>query len=265
MNARDLAPEPSLMQVYPTGAGNELLRRMAGCLAHHVNNALTGVIGYLELSLRDLAPCGPVSEHLQASLDCACQASAAVKRIVTFASRPQAVQTGQILTLTSIVEQIVRRVAAQERSDLTIRPQIKTPGLVWANETVLLAALEPVLNNALEAMSGGGTLVLRVGQLNGWCQISIGDTGGGIPEDVVPNLFQPFRTSKRSGHLGLGLFHCRELIQMLGGRLEVASLAGQGTTVTILLPSLDARCNRLGDISRDTEDTESETTDYLVW
>jgi two-component system sporulation sensor kinase A len=251
MNSLEPAQHPAVPAEPPTDVAGEVLRRLAGCLAHHVNNALTGVIGYLELSLRGLSARSPVTEHLQASLDCAYQAASAVKRIVVFANRPEAPRAQQPLSLSILAEQVIERVRAQKWPGLAISAFLEAPGLVLVNETVLQAALDHVLSNALEAMPGGGTLLLRVGQSVGCCQLVIGDTGGGIPKEILPYLFQPFHTSKTSGHLGLGLVQCRDLIQLLGGRLDIASIAGVGTTVTITLPSLDACPAHLGEIEAD--------------
>jgi signal transduction histidine kinase len=245
MNAIDLAPGPNVpakvvaqvaLGSQPEGE-REMLRRLASCLAHHVNNSLTGVIGYLELGLRGLSPRSAAADHLQASLDCAYQAASAVKRIVSFAARPETVQTDQLLALAGVTEQVIERLRAQKRPDLMAHSQVEAPGLVVTDETVLLAALDNIINNALEAMPTGGTLVLHVGECDGWCQLSVSDTGCGIPDEMLPHLFKPFHTSKTSGHLGLGLVQSRDLVHLLGGRLEVASVPGQGATVTMTLPS----------------------------
>ena len=239
MNAIDLGPSPVVHPEAPE-ADSELLRRLAGCLAHHVNNSLTGVIGYLELGLRGLSPRSAVGEHLQASLDCAYQAADAVKRIVAFAARPETPLADQTVALAHVTEQVVERLRAQKRPGLTIQAHVNAQGLVLASESVLLAALDHVISNALESMPDGGTLILRVTEADGWCQLSVNDTGGGIPDDMLPFLFKPFHTSKTSGHLGLGLVQCRDLVQLLGGRLEVGSVAGQGATVMLALPCHDA-------------------------
>jgi len=230
----------------PAEADGELLRQLAGCLAHNVNNALTGVIGYLELGLRSLSARVPAVDHLQASLDCAFQAAGAVKRIVTFACRPEILPPRQLLSLAALVEQVDERLRGRLRPPLTLQTVCSSPGWVLASESALQTALQQVIDNALEAMPCGGTLQLRVEQCDEWCRLIVADTGAGIAAEILPHLFEPFHTTKTSGHLGLGLVQCRDLMWLLGGRVEVASVAGQGTTVTLLLPA-EAPAERLPD------------------
>lgn len=222
----------------PAEVDSELLRRLAGCLAHHVNNALTGVIGNLELSMRALSPSGPVSDHLQTSLNCAMQAAAAVKRIVTFVTYPEAIPARQPLSLAILVDQVVERLRVQMRSNLTIETSCSSAGWVLASETALLSALQQVIDNAVEAMPAGGTLRFQVEERHGWCQLIVTDTGGGLPAEILPHMFEPFHTTKALAHMGLGLVQCRDLMRLLGGRVEVASAAGKGTTVWLALPAL---------------------------
>jgi signal transduction histidine kinase len=207
-------------------------------MAHHVNNALTGVIGHLELARRSASPRGPVADHLQASLACAFQAADAVKRIVAFACRPPAPQAvAQSLAL--VADQLAGNVRSLGRPGLTVMVTRESPGWVLAAETVLQSALEQVVANALEAMPSGGTLRLHVHERDRHSCLSITDNGGGIPPEILARLFEPFRTTKASGHLGLGLVLCRDMMLLLGGRLDVVSKAGQGTTITLALPRLE--------------------------
>src|SRR5229473_2447102 len=86
---------PTLEQVPPASAeaaadgGHDLLlRQLAASLAHNVNNALTGVVGYLELALAQAPPESALAAHLHSSLSCAFRAAAVVRQIVAFAARP---------------------------------------------------------------------------------------------------------------------------------------------------------------------------------
>src|SRR5262245_1960588 len=83
-----------------------VLRRLAASLAHNVNNALTGVIGYLELALRDAEPGTALQERLQGSLKCAFQVAVTVRRIVTFALRPPADVVLVPLSLRELAEHV---------------------------------------------------------------------------------------------------------------------------------------------------------------
>lgn len=93
-----------------------------------------------------------------------------------------------------------------------------------------------LLQNALEAMeeSCWKELTVATGERRGWLQVSIRDTGCGIPEGIRPLLFQPFVTSKE-GHYGLGLFFSRLLLGRYGATFRVSSREG-GTVLSVRLP-----------------------------
>ena len=97
-------------------------------------------------------------------------------------------------------------------------------------------ALASVLSNALEAMPDGGTLsvVLRRSAA-GAVELLIGDTGRGIPAEVLKQLPSPFLTTKTRG-LGLGLALADRIIRSFGGSLSLSSTPGKGTTVAMSFP-----------------------------
>jgi signal transduction histidine kinase len=102
-------------------------------------------------------------------------------------------------------------------------------------EQVVLA----LVMNSIDAMPRGGNLWLRT-RLNDSrdeVEIQVRDDGMGIPADILPQLFEPFLTTKESGHgVGLGLAISRGIIERHNGHIEVQSEAGKGTTFTITLP-----------------------------
>ena len=89
--------------------------------------------------------------------------------------------------------------------------------------------------NGIEAMASGGTLTLGASASDTTLTISVSDTGGGIPADLLPRVFEPYVTTKTRG-LGLGLAIARRLVEAHGGRIEAESGAGQGTRFRVTLP-----------------------------
>jgi signal transduction histidine kinase len=86
-------------------------------------------------------------------------------------------------------------------------------------------------------MDGGGSLTIRTGVDNGYCVVSIADTGVGIPSDIMPHIFDPFYTTKGVGEgTGLGLSVSKGIVEQHGGIIEVDSRVGAGTTFIIKLP-----------------------------
>lgn len=89
--------------------------------------------------------------------------------------------------------------------------------------------------NALEAMARGGQLSVRLAHRNGEIAVSFSDTGEGMPPEVRERIFDPFFTTKADGS-GLGLFISYSIVNAHGGRIEVESRRGEGTTFTVFLP-----------------------------
>ena len=113
-----------------------------------------------------------------------------------------------------------------------------SPGLpaVMADRDLLARAVGNLIANALEAMSDGGVLRLRTAAGAGRVRIEVEDTGPGLTDEQRTRLFTPYYTTKAGG-TGLGLSIVQGIVSDHGGRIEVVSAQGSGTTFTILLPA----------------------------
>jgi PAS domain S-box-containing protein len=107
-----------------------------------------------------------------------------------------------------------------------------------------LAPLDPIqiqqvllnlIRNAMQAMTKGGVLALHTGEGSDGVWVSVNDTGGGIPQDQINRIFEPFYTTKKKGS-GLGLMIVQRIVRAHGGRIELESQVGRGTTFRIWLP-----------------------------
>jgi len=213
-------------------------RRLGGGLAHHVNNALTGVVGCLELALRQAPRSGPLTDHLLDALRCAHQAADTVKRIVGFACHAPGAEAAGPVSLGDLAEQSAERARLLAPPGVTVELQADGPAWVTASAHLTRAAVDQLVRNALEAMPKGGRLTLRVETKAGRHALSIGDTGPGLSAEARAHLFEPFWTSKSTGHLGVGLVLCREVVEAQGGALQLTGGEGQGVTATLSLPAL---------------------------
>ena len=94
-----------------------------------------------------------------------------------------------------------------------------------------------MLQNAEEAIDQGGSLTITTEQVNSSANISISDTGCGIPPDIMKNIFEPFFTTKSAVKgTGLGLSVCHGIVELHGGEIKIDSRTNQGTTVTLVFP-----------------------------
>ena len=114
---------------------------------------------------------------------------------------------------------------------------------MWGDADALHRVLLNVLVNSADAISASGRIRVSARCAQAWStqepavQIEVTDTGAGIPADLIPCVFDRGFTTKRPGHgSGLGLGICRDIIHMHGGRMELLSEQGKGTTVRLSLP-----------------------------
>ncbi|TFW29870.1 XrtA/PEP-CTERM system histidine kinase PrsK [Massilia horti] len=136
------------------------------------------------------------------------------------------------------VEEVVRQAVAL-KGGLEPQPvlQVRAPGLtVLADRERLERVLGHLVQNAIEATPRDGSVTIELSKSGPQAQVAIRDTGAGMTEDFVrERLFKPFESTKAAG-MGIGAFESREYIQELGGRLEVSSTPGFGTTFNVILP-----------------------------
>ena len=101
--------------------------------------------------------------------------------------------------------------------------------------TQIQQALVNLIKNAMQAMTKGGTLTLQTGEGADGVWVSVADTGGGIPQEQINRIFEPFYTTKKKG-TGLGLMIVQRIVRAHGGRIELESHVGRGTTFRLWLP-----------------------------
>ena len=101
--------------------------------------------------------------------------------------------------------------------------------------TQIQQVLVNLVKNAAQAMTTGGTLTLQTGENSDAVWVSVADTGGGIPQEQLNRIFEPFYTTKKKGS-GLGLMIVQRIVRAHNGRIELESHVGKGTTFRIWLP-----------------------------
>ncbi|HEY7096123.1 MAG TPA: ATP-binding protein [Terriglobales bacterium] len=220
--------------------------KMAAVVAHEINNPLAGILTYAKLLRKwvDRGLAGP--EQTQEALQCldlvageSRRCGDLVKNLLTFSrTSPMNVEPAD---MNAIFDRCARLVQHQlELSTIQLHLQLEEnapPVLCDAAqiEQVILA----LTMNAIEAMPRGGNLWLNtsVNEKTDEFQMQVRDDGMGIPQEILPQIFEPFLTTKERGHgVGLGLAISRTIMDRHKGRIEVQSEAGKGTTFTLSLP-----------------------------
>jgi len=228
---------------------------LAGGIAHDFNNILLGIVGHAELVLREARLGDQSREDLEQVLKAAERGRELVKRILLF-SRDAEVSR-KPLHLERALGEAIKLLRASLPSTIEIRAELDpaTP-VVMSDETQVHQILMNLGTNAAHAMTDGGTLTIRLepflatpdftrthpgSEPGPHARIIVSDTGEGMSAEVLERALEPFYTTKPPGQgTGLGLSIIHGLVRAHGGALEIASVPGGGTTVTITLPAGDA-------------------------
>ena len=131
-----------------------------------------------------------------------------------------------------------------DRAQLVLSLEINGPVSVRADPVRTRQIVRNLLDNAIKNTPAGGSVSLRAAPLRNMAEITVADTGVGIPADQLDAVFEEFVQLKRSpegGGSGLGLAICRRLADAMGGRITVSSEEGKGSAFVVSLPGGDSR------------------------
>lgn len=217
--------------------------RMAASLAHEINNPLQSVIGCLGLAQESLdeGEKEDASQFLQITLEELRRTAGIVAemRDIHRRSEPEERELTDVNALMKQVLVLSQKKCENRRVEVIWRAADDLPSLMLAPDRIQQVFLNLVLN-AIDAMPNGGRLevsTIRTGASPG-VSVAFADSGVGIAPDDLPRVFDPFYTDKPEG-LGLGLFISKNIVENHGGRIEVESQLGAGTTFTVWLPADD--------------------------
>jgi signal transduction histidine kinase len=217
---------------------------MAAAVAHGLRNPLASLRAAAQLVRRH--PDSPSSrEHLDAIVEEVDRLERRIGHLLSF-SRPAPYHP-----IPERVERLVENLlpaVAQPMRERRVELELDLPpGLpeVRVDPMQVEQALLELVSNALDAMPEGGRLRLGAQTMNGGPEgnevvLEISDTGPGIPAQVLPSVCEPFFTTRQEG-TGLGLAIAKRYVEQNGGRLEIDSTPGSGTTVRVRLPTGEAR------------------------
>jgi len=209
--------------------------RLVSEMAHEVNNPLQAISGRAQLSLMDEIPNKELEENLKIIESQCYRARDIIKRLLEF-SRPSKGKT-QEKDLKDIAEEVIKLVEHQYLLvDVKILRKYSPEELkVEVDVNQVEEVFFNIIKNASEAMEYGGNITVATSKEGDKAKITFKDTGSGMSEEVMKNIFDPFYTTKKDG-TGLGLSVCYGLIKDHGGELRYESKPAQGTTAIITFP-----------------------------
>jgi signal transduction histidine kinase/HAMP domain-containing protein len=211
---------------------------LAANVAHEVNNPLTSVLGYTTHLLKTLE----LPESSRRILTMMEQETLRVRKIIRnlldFSRQKTSwMQPGDLLVPLKETSAFVK--GAAESSSVALHEEYNgTPVIVNMDSNEMKQVFINIINNAMQAMPGGGQLWIRLKTVQGnEALVEFADTGVGIPQDNMRKIFEPFFSTKESGDgTGLGLSISYRIVQNHGGRIEVDSKHGTGTSFKVYLP-----------------------------
>ena len=152
------------------------------------------------------------------------------------ALRPAPVQL-KIASLNEVVEKTVALLRPElENRGVTVKEKLaRNLTATPIDATQLQQVLVNLVKNASQAMTTGGTMTLQTGESSDGVWMSVTDTGGGIPQEQINRIYEPFYTTKKKG-TGLGLMIVQRIVRAHGGKVDLESHVGRGTMFRVWLP-----------------------------
>jgi PAS domain S-box-containing protein len=231
--------------------------KLAGGVAHEVNNMMTGVIGFSEFLLRSLDPEDPRRADVEEVIKAGTRAADVTRQLLAFTRqqflRPQVVQVNAAILE---MEKMLRRSLGEDKLlELKLAPDA---GPLRADRGQLEQVLINLVLNARDAMGGHGRVTIETANslwdtsyaqrhegvdipLGRYVMLAVSDTGCGMERDVLARIFEPFFTTKPVGQgTGLGLSTVYGIVKQSGGFVWVYSEPGEGSVFKVYLPEASA-------------------------
>lgn len=209
--------------------------KMAAHVAHEIRNPLSTIGGFARSILKRVDNAERVERNSKVIVEEVTRLESLLKGVMDF-SRPQApiLKPGQLNALVEKALNTHVEILKGKEIQATIHLDPELPVIMF-DENQILQALQNLIRNSVEAMTNGGTLSLATEAAGDKIELSVRDSGIGIPPELQKRLFNPFVTSKPEG-TGLGLAVTKKIVDDHGGQILCHSTMGEGTTFVIELP-----------------------------
>jgi len=210
---------------------------LASGIAHEINNPLTGIIGTAEIMLQELDAKSFLREYAKDIIGYAENAAEVIQELRAY-SRKEKTEIQNVNIIETIENSLKLAARGMHFEGIKVVKDYEELSLIEANRTELQQVFLNIIINAIQAMEGrGGILTIKCKQQDGNAFISIKDTGHGIGDENLDNIFNPFFTTKDPGKgTGLGLSIIHKIIHNMGGRISVESQVGVGTEFKLNIP-----------------------------
>ncbi len=247
---RDVTEKLKLEKRYRQSQKEESIGRLAGGVAHDLNNLLTPILGYSELLQGDFGPGDSRRDAVDEIMHAGLRARDLVRQLLAFSRKQtleyKSINIGNVVTG---LEKLLRRTIREDiEINILLSPEIPD---IMADMGQIEQVLMNLTVNAADAMVEGGRLTIEVGYIffeennsiehqeieqGHYVFLSVSDTGCGINEETKKNMFEPFYSTKGDQGTGLGLATVYGIVKQHGGFIHVKSEIGIGSSFEIYLP-----------------------------
>ena len=261
---RDLTDNKRLESQLFQSQKMESVGRLAGGVAHDFNNILTVIIANAEIAAMSIPDGYPVKEEIYEIGKAAERAANLTRQLLAF-SRKQVMEP-KVFNMNSLIldmDKMFQRLIGENIELTTLFSD--TPCIVKADPGQIEQVVTNLIVNSRDAMPDGGKLIIetknvyldetltqkKIDFIEGdYVMVMISDTGTGMSQEVLANVFEPFYTTKEKGRgTGLGLSTCYGIIKQNNGNIYIYSEPGKGTVVKFYLPSMNGEVENLKDDS----------------
>jgi len=214
-----------------------MVGQLAAGVAHEINNPLGSILIYSHLLLEDLEKEDPRKGNIEKIVNQATRCKKIVKGLLDFSRQTEPeMKLSDINTIVKEVLSLVERQVMFHNIKVIKKLSPDLPTILLDKNQIQQVLMNTILN-AVEAMDGQGKLTVETSSDEEYVKTKFTDTGCGISEENMKKLFQPFFSTKETGHgTGLGLSISYGIIRKHNGKINVSSEIGKGSTFTIVLP-----------------------------
>ena len=214
------------------------LGKISAGVVHELNGPLSVIISASQIILREEGVPEAVQEMITRIASEAQRLSQLTKGLLNFSSHDETISDVDLNLAVDFILNFVKFESAR-RAVIVLKKFDNTLPTIRLDGNLLKQILMNIIMNALQAMeeNGGKLLVETTHAETGAVRFIISDNGPGIPIETIDHIFDRYFTTKKQGEgTGLGLFVTKRLVESMGGKVEVASRMGGGTTFTVTLP-----------------------------
>lgn len=267
----DVTKERKLEEQFLHAQKMEAVGRLAGGVAHEINNALTAVMGYADLILTLKGPDDPVFEAALEIKEGAKRAASITSQLLAF-SRKQIIRP-KVVDLNELVQKMAKMLSPVLGEDVLVNTELwPGPLMIEVDPAQMEQVIINLAVNARDAMPNGGRLLMQTSlvELDGssiekydpqmtagrYVSLKMADTGVGMDQETLKRIFEPFFTTKEIGRgTGLGLSTVYGIVKQSGGHISVSSEPGKGSTFEVFLPWAESGGKERGGVRQEALET----------